>query len=33
VAPNDNDADRQRNRRVEIAIFASDAFKQQARAQ
>ena len=33
VAPNDNDADRQRNRRVEIAIYASDAFKQQARAQ
>jgi outer membrane protein OmpA-like peptidoglycan-associated protein len=33
VAPNDTEADRQQNRRVEVAIFASDAFKQQARAQ
>jgi len=33
VAPNDTEADRQQNRRVEVAIFASDAFKQQARPQ
>jgi outer membrane protein OmpA-like peptidoglycan-associated protein len=33
VAPNDNEADRQRNRRVEVAIYASESFKQQARNQ
>jgi outer membrane protein OmpA-like peptidoglycan-associated protein len=33
VAPNDNDADRQRNRRVEVAIYASDEFKAQAKNQ
>jgi outer membrane protein OmpA-like peptidoglycan-associated protein len=33
IAPSDNEADRQRNRRVEIAIFASDQFKQQAKNQ
>jgi outer membrane protein OmpA-like peptidoglycan-associated protein len=30
VAPSDTEADRQRNRRVEVAIYASDAFKTQA---
>jgi outer membrane protein OmpA-like peptidoglycan-associated protein len=33
VAPNDNEADRQRNRRVEVAIYASDEFKAQAKNQ
>ena len=33
VAPNDTEADRQRNRRVEVAIYASDEFKRQAKAQ
>jgi outer membrane protein OmpA-like peptidoglycan-associated protein len=33
VAPNDTEPDRQRNRRVEIAIYASDSFKQQAKNQ
>jgi outer membrane protein OmpA-like peptidoglycan-associated protein len=33
VAPNDTEADRQRNRRVEVAIFASDEFKRQAKSQ
>jgi outer membrane protein OmpA-like peptidoglycan-associated protein len=30
VAPNDTEADRQKNRRVEVAIYANDAFKAQA---
>jgi len=30
VAPNDAEADRQRNRRVEVAIYANQAFKEQA---
>ncbi|HEX7978937.1 MAG TPA: OmpA family protein [Gemmatimonadaceae bacterium] len=33
VAPNDNEADRARNRRVEVAIFASEEFKRQAKNQ
>jgi outer membrane protein OmpA-like peptidoglycan-associated protein len=33
VAPNGNEADRQRNRRVEVAIYASDDFKAQAKNQ
>jgi outer membrane protein OmpA-like peptidoglycan-associated protein len=33
VAPNDTDADRQRNRRVEVAITAGDQMKAQAKAQ
>jgi outer membrane protein OmpA-like peptidoglycan-associated protein len=33
VAPNDTEADRQQNRRVEVAIFANDAFKAQAKNQ
>jgi outer membrane protein OmpA-like peptidoglycan-associated protein len=33
VAPNDNEADRQRNRRVEVAIYADDSFKAQAKNQ
>jgi outer membrane protein OmpA-like peptidoglycan-associated protein len=33
AAPNDNEADRQRNRRVELAIYASDDFKAQAKNQ
>ena len=33
VAQNDSDANRQANRRVEVAIFASEAAKQQARQQ
>jgi outer membrane protein OmpA-like peptidoglycan-associated protein len=33
VAPNDNDADRQKNRRVEVAISAGDEMKAQAKAQ
>jgi outer membrane protein OmpA-like peptidoglycan-associated protein len=33
VAPSDNEADRERNRRVEVAIFASDEFKAQAKDQ
>jgi outer membrane protein OmpA-like peptidoglycan-associated protein len=33
VAASDNEVDRQQNRRVEVAIFASDAFKAQARNQ
>jgi outer membrane protein OmpA-like peptidoglycan-associated protein len=30
VAPNDTDADRQKNRRVEVAIYASEAMKEKA---
>jgi outer membrane protein OmpA-like peptidoglycan-associated protein len=30
VVPNDTDADRQKNRRVEVAIYANDALKAQA---
>ncbi|HET9796575.1 MAG TPA: OmpA family protein [Gemmatimonadaceae bacterium] len=30
VVPNDTDADRQKNRRVEVAIYASEALKEQA---
>ena len=30
VAPNDSEADRQKNRRVEVAIFANEALKAQA---
>jgi len=30
VAPNDTEADRQKNRRVEVAIYANEAFKAQA---
>ena len=30
VAPNDSEADRQKNRRVEVAIFANEALKTQA---
>jgi outer membrane protein OmpA-like peptidoglycan-associated protein len=33
IAPNDNDADRQKNRRVEVAITAGDQMKAQAKAQ
>ena len=33
VAPSDTEADRERNRRVEVAIYASDAFKRQAKNQ
>jgi len=33
IAPNDNDADRQKNRRVEVAISAGDEMKAQAKAQ
>jgi outer membrane protein OmpA-like peptidoglycan-associated protein len=33
VAPSDTEADRQRNRRVEVAIFANDEFKAQAKNQ
>ena len=33
VAPSDTEADRQRNRRVEVAIYASDEFKAQAKSQ
>ena len=33
VAPNDSEADRQRNRRVEVAIYANDQFKAQAKNQ
>jgi outer membrane protein OmpA-like peptidoglycan-associated protein len=33
VAPNDSDADRQKNRRVEVAITAGDEMKAQAKAQ
>jgi len=33
VAPSDTEADRQRNRRVEVAIFANDEFKAQAKSQ
>lgn len=33
VAPNDTDADRSRNRRVEVAIYASEALRAQARRQ
>ena len=33
IAPNDNDADRQKNRRVEVAISAGDQMKAQAKAQ
>jgi outer membrane protein OmpA-like peptidoglycan-associated protein len=33
VAPNDTDADRQKNRRVEVAITAGDEMKAQAKAQ
>ncbi|HKW47315.1 MAG TPA: OmpA family protein [Gemmatimonadaceae bacterium] len=33
VAPNDTDADRQKNRRVEVAITAGDQMKAQAKAQ
>jgi outer membrane protein OmpA-like peptidoglycan-associated protein len=33
VAPSDNEVDRERNRRIEVAIYASDAFKQQAKNQ
>ena len=33
VAPNDNEADRQRNRRVEVAIYANEAFRAQAKNQ
>src|SRR5690349_2262306 len=30
IAPNDTEADRQKNRRVEVAIYANEAFKAQA---
>lgn len=30
VAPNDSETDRQKNRRVEVAIYANEAFKSQA---
>lgn len=33
IAPNDSDADRQKNRRVEVAISAGDKMKAQAKAQ
>ena len=33
VAANDTEADRQQNRRVEVAIYANDAFKAQAKNQ
>jgi outer membrane protein OmpA-like peptidoglycan-associated protein len=33
VAPNASDAGRQQNRRVEVAIYASDAYKNQLKAQ
>ena len=33
IAPNDTDADRQKNRRVEVAIMAGDQMKAQAKAQ
>src|SRR5689334_18947548 len=33
IAPNDNDTDRQKNRRVEVAISAGDQMKAQAKAQ
>jgi len=33
VAPNDSDAGMQKNRRVEVAIYASEAFRNQLRAQ
>jgi outer membrane protein OmpA-like peptidoglycan-associated protein len=33
IAPNDNDADRQKNRRVEVAITAGDKMKAQAKAE
>ena len=33
IAPNDTDADRQKNRRVEVAISAGDKMKAQAKAQ
>jgi len=33
IAPNDSDADRQKNRRVEVAITAGDQMKAQAKAQ
>jgi outer membrane protein OmpA-like peptidoglycan-associated protein len=33
VAPSDNEVDRERNRRVEVAIYASDEFKTRARNQ
>jgi len=33
IAPNDNDADRQKNRRVEVAITAGEEMKAQAKAQ
>ena len=33
IAPNDSDADRQKNRRVEVAITAGDEMKAQAKAQ
>jgi len=33
IAPNDSDADRQKNRRVEVAITAGDKMKAQAKAQ
>jgi len=33
VAPNDSDANMQKNRRVEVAIYASDAYRNQLRSQ
>jgi len=33
VAPNDSDADRQKNRRVEVAVTAGDKMKAQAKAE
>jgi flagellar motor protein MotB len=33
IAPNDTEADRQKNRRVEVAITAGDEMKAQAKAQ
>jgi outer membrane protein OmpA-like peptidoglycan-associated protein len=33
VVPNDTDADRQKNRRVEVAIYANEALKEQAKSQ
>jgi outer membrane protein OmpA-like peptidoglycan-associated protein len=33
VAPNDTDANRQQNRRVEVALYANDKAQQQAKAQ
>ena len=33
IAPNDTEADRQKNRRVEVAISAGDEMKAQAKAQ